>query len=103
MDRCSIAALHGYRGDVRSLQRRLPESRAWQDTEGDDEMERHRLGLGRDALRALWAHAARSPSPLATREQARGLLTSPGRWHAATGVKWCRTPHGLAVLGEQKR
>jgi DNA invertase Pin-like site-specific DNA recombinase len=37
------------------------------------------------------------PTPTATRGEARGLVTGPGQWHAATVAKLCRNPHVLAA------
>lgn len=37
------------------------------------------------------------PTPTATRGEARGLVTGPGIWHAATVAKLCRNPHVLAA------
>jgi DNA invertase Pin-like site-specific DNA recombinase len=38
------------------------------------------------------------PTPTAARPQeARGLVTGPGRWHAATVAKLCRNPNVLAA------
>jgi site-specific DNA recombinase len=37
------------------------------------------------------------PTPTATRGEARGLVTGPGKWHAATVAKLCRNPHVLAA------
>jgi site-specific DNA recombinase len=33
------------------------------------------------------------PTPTAARGEARGLVTGPGKWHAATIAKLCRNPH----------
>jgi site-specific DNA recombinase len=40
------------------------------------------------------------PTPTATRGEARGLVSGPGKWHAATVAKLCRNPHVLRVAGE---
>lgn len=37
------------------------------------------------------------PTPTATRGERRGLVSGPGRWHAATVAKLCRNPHVLAA------
>lgn len=37
------------------------------------------------------------PTATASRSEARGLVTSPGKWHAATVAKLCRNPHILRV------
>jgi site-specific DNA recombinase len=41
--------------------------------------------------------ADKIPTPTAYRGEARGLVTGPGRWHAATVAKLCRNPYVLAV------
>ena len=41
------------------------------------------------------------PTPTAVRHEGRGLVTGPGRWHAATVAKLCRNPHVLAAAHEQ--
>lgn len=40
-------------------------------------------------------NAERVPTPTAARPAARGLVTAPGKWHAATVAKLCRNPYVL--------
>lgn len=42
-------------------------------------------------------NAEQVPTPTAARGEARGLVVGPGRWHAATVAKLCRSPYVLAV------
>lgn len=37
------------------------------------------------------------PTPTGTRGEARGLVSGPGKWHAATVAKLCRNPHILRL------
>jgi site-specific DNA recombinase len=48
-------------------------------------------GLNRDSV----------PTPTAVRGERRGLIASPGRWHAATIAKLCRNPHILRLAGAE--
>jgi hypothetical protein len=41
------------------------------------------------------------PTPTAARGEARGLVSGPGRCHAATVAKLCRNPHVLRVAQAQ--
>lgn len=43
------------------------------------------------------------PTPTATRGEARGLVTGPGKWHAATVAKLCRNPHVLAAAQQRQQ
>lgn len=45
-------------------------------------------------------NADRVPTPTGVRRQARGLITSAGKWHAATVAKLCRNPHVLRAAAE---
>lgn len=56
-----------------------------------------------DLLRRTALNADGVPTPTATRGEARGLVTGPGKWHAATVAKLCLNLHVLAAAQRPER